>query len=376
MTASTGDARSPARSPATRRPALTGIRTVAALTVCLTHAAFWTGHYTDDYVGRLFARFEVGVTIFFVLSGYLLFSPWVRSLQAEAGDHPRLRRYAWHRVRRIVPAYVITVAAVYLIFMFRTDSSDLGHGWSGLVRNLTLTQVYGFGHLHTGLTQMWSLAAEIAYYIALPLISWPLARYVCRDRWRPDLLIAVLGGLLLLSPIWTMVTHDDGVDPTARLWAPTFAIWFVAGMLLAVIGRLVRSWPTAPSVAVAVVAFALSAGAFAGEPTIVPNDAGAAVGKHLLYAVVAVGLIGPLVGGSPSRWSRLCGSRPMVWFGEISYEFFLVHVMVLELVMDLLGYQIFTGSVAVAFLVTTAISVPIAWLLHRATSPLWRVASG
>lgn len=52
---------------------LTGIRTIAALAVCLTHAAFWTGNYTDDAVGRLFARFEIGVAIFFVLSGYLLF---------------------------------------------------------------------------------------------------------------------------------------------------------------------------------------------------------------------------------------------------------------------------------------------------------------
>ncbi|WP_420041686.1 acyltransferase family protein [Gordonia sp. MP11Mi] len=355
-----------------REPALTGIRTVAAATVCLTHAAFWTGHYTDDYAGRLFARFEVGVTLFFVLSGYLLFLPWVRSLRAETGVHPPLRRYAWHRIRRIVPAYAITVGAVYVIFAFRTDSSDLGHGVSGLIRNLTLTQVYGFGHLHTGLTQMWSLAAEVVYYIALPVIAWPLARYVCRDRWRPDLLIAVLGGLLLVSPVWTFATHGDGVDPTARLWAPAFASWFIAGMLLAVVAQLIRSWPATLSVAVAVGAFVLSAGAFAGEATIVPNDADAAVAKHTLYAVVAVGLIGPLIVGSPDWWSRLCRSRPMVWLGEISYEFFLVHVMVLEFVMDLLGYRVFTGSVLFAFVVTSAVSVPVAWVLHRATSPLWR----
>ena len=57
---------------ASRVPSLTGVRTIAALSVCLTHAAFWTGHYTDDYVGRLFARFEIGVAIFFVLSGLSL----------------------------------------------------------------------------------------------------------------------------------------------------------------------------------------------------------------------------------------------------------------------------------------------------------------
>ena len=66
---------------AARVPALTGIRTLAALAVCLTHAAYWTGHYQDTYAGRLSARFEVGVTIFFVLSGYLLYSTWVARLR-------------------------------------------------------------------------------------------------------------------------------------------------------------------------------------------------------------------------------------------------------------------------------------------------------
>ncbi|GAA4663339.1 acyltransferase [Gordonia humi] len=311
------------------------------------------------------------MTIFFVLSGYLLFRPWVAALRAESGTHPPLGRYAWHRIRRIVPAYWITVVAVYLIYLVRADTSELGQGVSGLIRNLTLTQVYGFGHLHTGLTQMWSLAAEVVYYIALPVVAYPLARYVCRDRWRPDLLIVVLGGLMLISPIWTLVTHSDGVDLTARLWAPAFASWFIAGMLLAVVAQLIRSWSAAGGTAIAVVAFASSAGAFAGEPTIVPNDAGAAIAKHTLYLVVALGLIGPLVVGSADWWTRFCGSRPMVWFGEISYEFFLVHVMVLELVMDLLGYPVFTGRILIAFAVTTAISVPVAWVLHRVTSPLW-----
>ena len=64
-----------------------------------------------------------------------------------------------------------------------------------------------------------------------------------------------------------------------------------------------------------------------------------------------------------------------MWLGEISYEFFLVHVLVLEVVMDLLNYRVFSGNVVVAFVVTTAISIPVAWLLHRATRPLWRATT-
>ncbi|RPA12423.1 acyltransferase [Gordonia sp. OPL2] len=368
---------------AARIPALTGIRTVAALSVCLTHAAFWTGHYTDDYIGRLLSRFEIGVAIFFVLSGYLLFAPWVNAL-AEGRSSPSVGRYFWHRARRILPAYWLTVIAVYALFLVYDppDASPTGTGLAGFLRNMTLTQVYGFGHLHSGLTQMWSLAAEVVFYLMLPVIAWVLVVPVCRRRWRPDLLIVGLLTLMLVSPIWSVaVAGSAGLSPTARLWAPAFLGWFVAGMLLAVCAHLIRRWNPTLSVGVAVVAFLASGTAIAGEPTITPTTASATIVKHLLYIVVAVGLIGPLTvrtrgtrddGDGRDWWSQVCGSRPMVWLGEISYEFFLVHVLVLEVMMDVLGYGVFSGSMPVAFVAATVVSVPVAWVLHRFTRPLWR----
>ncbi len=58
-----------------RVASLTGIRAVAALLVLATHAAYTTGKYTHGYVGLVQARMEIGVPIFFVLSGFLLFRP-------------------------------------------------------------------------------------------------------------------------------------------------------------------------------------------------------------------------------------------------------------------------------------------------------------
>ncbi|MDL9937714.1 acyltransferase [Gordonia sp. ABSL1-1] len=365
-----------------RMRALTGIRTVAAVAVCLTHAAFWTGNYTDDLPGRFFARFEIGVALFFVLSGYLLFRPWA-SAARERTDLPSGTRYFWHRARRILPAYWITVTIVYLISAAAPGvvESATGTGWGGYLRTMTLTQVYGFGHLHGGLTQMWSLAAEVVFYLVLPLIGVVLIG-VSRGRWRPDLLIIGLLAVLAISPAWLVaVAGSDSADPTARLWAPAFIGWFAAGMILAVVAPMFRRWSPNWSVPVAMLIFLVSAGELAGEPTIVPTSASAAVVKHLLYLVVAVGLIGPLTvvaarieagDDRPNWWSRFCGCGPMVWFGEISYEFFLVHVLVLELVMAVLGYDDFTGSMMVSFLAATAVSVPVAWALHRATAPLWR----
>lgn len=186
-----------------RVASLTGIRAVAALLVVGTHAAYTTGKYTHGYWGLMSSRMEIGVPIFFVLSGFLLFRPWVKSA-ATGGPPPSLSRYAWHRVRRIMPAYTVTVLLAYLVYHFRTAGPNPGHTWVGLFRNLTLTQIYTDGYLgaflHQGLTQMWSLAVEVAFYLALPALAYLLLVLVCRRRWQPRLLLATMAGLTMISP--------------------------------------------------------------------------------------------------------------------------------------------------------------------------------
>lgn len=361
-----------ANAPGRRTDSLTGIRALAMMLVCATHAGFWTGKYTDDFEGWFFARLEVGVAIFFVLSGYLLFSPWVRALR-EDGPKPDVQQYFWHRARRILPAYWLTVLGVYAIFLWREDTSTLGHGVGGLLRNLTLTQIYGFGHLHSGLTQMWSLATEVVFYLLLPVFAWLICRVICRGRWRPGRMIGAVSVLMLITPAWAVLTHESAdIDVTARLWAPAFLAWFAGGMLLAILAQLVRSWHPSLSILVAILAFQISCTSLAGEPTITPNSMSATIIKSVLYLVIGFCLIAPLAIGPAGNWWDRAMSRPVVvWFGEISYEFFLVHVIVMELVMDLLDYPIFTGSVVGVFIVTVVLSTPVAWALHRVTAPLW-----
>jgi peptidoglycan/LPS O-acetylase OafA/YrhL len=58
----------------------------------------------------------------------------------------------------------------------------------------------------------------------------------------------------------------------------------------------------------------------------------------------------------------------MVFLGEISYEIFLIHLLTMELVMvDIVRYPIYTGSTVIVFVATFAVTVPLAWLLHRFT---------
>ncbi len=237
-------------SKAERVASLTGIRAVAALLVMLTHAAYTTGNYTHGYVGLMYSRMEIGVPIFFVLSGFLLFGPWVKALES-GGPSPSVRRYAWHRVRRIMPAYAVTVIAAYLLYNFRTAGPNPGHTWMGFLRNLSLTQIYTdhylFSYLHQGLTQMWSLAVEVAFYVVLPLLAYLLVVMLCRRRWRPVLLLTGLAGLALLTPAWLILVHTtDFLPDGARLWLPTYLSWFIGGMMLAVLQSMgVRAYAMA-----------------------------------------------------------------------------------------------------------------------------------
>jgi peptidoglycan/LPS O-acetylase OafA/YrhL len=364
-------------SKAERVASLTGIRAVAALLVMLTHAAYTTGNYTDGYVGLMYSRMEIGVPIFFVLSGFLLFGPWVKAL-ASGGPSPSVRRYAWHRVRRIMPAYAVTVIAAYLLYHFRTAGPNPGHTWMGFLRNLSLTQIYTdqylFSYLHQGLTQMWSLAVEVAFYVVLPLLAYLLVVVLCRRRWRPVLLLAGLAGLALLTPAWLILVHTtDFLPDGARLWLPTYLSWFIGGMMLAVLQSMgVRTYAMA-SVPLAVACFFIVSTPIGGDPTTSPAELREALVKVAFYAVIAVLMVAPLALGDRGLYAKFLASRPMVFLGEISYEIFLIHLLTMELVMvEIVHYPIYTGSTVIVFAVTFVVTVPVAWLLHRFT----RVRSG
>uniref|UniRef100_A0A5Q5BNX1 Acyltransferase 3 n=2 Tax=unclassified Mycobacterium TaxID=2642494 RepID=A0A5Q5BNX1_MYCSS len=359
-------------STAERVASLTGIRAVAALLVVLTHAAYTTGKYPQGFAGLVYSRMEIGVPIFFVLSGFLLFRPWVQAA-ARGGPPPSVRRYAWHRVRRIMPAYAVTVVAAYLVYHFRTAGPNPGHTWEGLFRNLTLTQIYTddylYSFLHQGLTQMWSLAVEAAFYVVLPALAYALLVVLCRRAWRPGVLLVGLALFAAVSPLWLWLVHSvDWLPDGARLWLPTYLVWFVGGMLLAVLQAMrVRVYALA-AIPLAVVCYLIASTPIAGEPTTSPHALRDAVVKTAFYAVIATLTVAPLALGDRGLYAKVLASRPMVFLGEISYEIFLIHLVTMEVVMvEILRYPIYTGSMLWLFVGTMVVTVPLAWVLHRFT---------
>lgn len=347
-------------------PALDGVRAVAALAVVLTHVGFQTGLTPQGQLGAVLARLDFGVTLFFLLSGFLLYRPFAAAhLDGRAG--PRWRDFWRNRALRVLPAYlVLVVLAVSLL------SRDRGAG--ELLRQALLLQTLEPDHLLPGMTHTWSLVVEVGFYAVLPLLA--LAARPRQPR-TPDqqlrVELALLGGLALLA-LTSQAGGGLGPDGVANLWLPSFLDWFALGMLLAVL----RAWrartgrgralgelagATGTLLAVGLLLLWLATTPLAGPRGLEPPTAWEAVVKHALYGLAAAALLAPVVlGDEGSAWSRLLSSRPARWLGRISYGVFLFHLLVLDLVYRLPGLEPFQGRALLVLALVVPVSLAAAQL--------------
>src|SRR4051812_27263363 len=237
MTASALVGGGPAAPGERAYPTLDGLRLLAATAVVITHTGFATGHYTSDAFGGLLARLEIGVPVFFVLSGFLLTRPYVLAgVHGIAG--PRTRAYLWRRALRILPAYWLVVGAALLLLPGNDGASPVT--W---LRHLTLTQMYTPGWFADGLNPTWSLCTEAAFYLLLPVLGAGLVRLVRARPERPRGALVAIGAAVLVGPVWTWCTAAAGVTALPyRLWLPEYAGWFATGMALALVTVVDPTW--------------------------------------------------------------------------------------------------------------------------------------
>ncbi len=320
---------------ADRFPLFDSLRALAALAVVGYHASFFAGAYiSDSPLKEYLARLDVGVSVFFLISGFLLYRPFVKA-RLEGRPLPRVGAYAWRRFLRIVPAYWVALTVVAL--------------WLGLSDVFTPTGIptfYGFAQIYTakqgisGIGQAWTLCVEITFYAFLPL--WAFAMRKLRVRGE----LAALGVLWLFSLGWKLYALRQ-VDPSslgAGRWLmplPNFLDQFAIGMALAVaavhlessqarLPRALALLERRPWVAWLGAAVAYWAAAtFAGTATrfgVVLSDAGF-LARHELYSLVALGLLLPAAFGWQRRDAvrRLLGFKPLLYVGLVSYGVYLWH---------------------------------------------------
>lgn len=348
-------------------PQLTGVRALAAWSVFNYHFNFFSPAVVGDWAYRFTAEMYLGVNIFYVLSGFLIYHRYEPLL--VAGTRRELAVYARNRVARIYPVYWLLLLVGYCAVGFPDTLTCLA--------TLTLTHAFFPTMVHAGIPQAWTLTIEETFYFSAPLL-FGAARRV--GLLATCLAVAAMGWVLPAAGIGT-VDHVLGRTLCGAIGC------FGCGMALArtferrdgrpALGA--RPWLTYGGLAAtAVLVLAISRLSLLVEADLPPGDMrhgrdhplGALAMFTLFPALVAVVFYGLLT--ERSRLATWLGSRPAVLLGGASYSFYLLHLGALQA----WWFEHVSDNYLVAFLVCNALAIGL-YLLYEKPIARWiRGAAG
>ncbi|MEA2319661.1 MAG: hypothetical protein QOD44_3850 [Solirubrobacteraceae bacterium] len=325
-----------------RFPLVDALRGFAALSVFSFHLLLQPGYAPPASLQPWTANLNVGVPVFFVISGFVIYRPFARARLA-AGRPPAVRGYARRRALRLLPAYWV---ALPIIVLWLGIDGVFTPG--GIVRYFGLLQVYDSRTALGGIGQAWTLCIEAAFYVLLPLWALALRRRpaASRDRFlRGEL--ALLAGLVLASTAWKLMPFHEvptfGRAPSPTNYTlPEYADHLALGMALAVVsvwaldgGRLGRrlSWlRSLPWLAWAIAALCFYAIGVSMRAD--PFGDGGYLVRHLLAGVMGAALLVPAVFGSGGRLRAFLRQPLLRWLGTVSFGFYLWHLAVIAWLTD------------------------------------------
>jgi peptidoglycan/LPS O-acetylase OafA/YrhL len=327
-----------------RFPLFDSIRGIAVLMVVVVHGGYISGAAHGAWYGDLIARLEFCLPIFFLVSAFLLYRPFVAA-RVHGRPAPDTRRFLRSRALRILPAYWVALTLLTLYPGLPQLWSD--HWWAYYGFMSVYDPHWAFG----GILPAWSLCIEVTFYLALPLFAALVMRAGgMRREW-----IAV-GALFVAGVAFNAIVHiadGDRVDTNLYLTLPAALHWLALGMVLAVASvalerraeppRVVRLVERAPGLAWAVGAalfllVSLGIGLDSESPHLgitVDSPESATlfqwIAEGLLYGMSAFCLLLPAVfgdqlGGFPRAVLR---NRVLAWIGMISYGIFLWHLPIM-----------------------------------------------
>jgi peptidoglycan/LPS O-acetylase OafA/YrhL len=337
---------------------LTGIRGIASMLVYFVHAGmepvFRQSQINDTMVHLGAGLGEAAVSFFFMLSGFVLV--WA----SRPGDTPRA--FWRRRAVKILPNTVVTWTAGLGLMILAGEFAGL---WP-LLPSLALIHVWiPIESVIAGTDgPAWSLSVEAFFYALFPLALLVVRRIRADRLWRWLFTSAALLAVITLIVAFAVPSEPKALGQDVSLYQfylliflpPVRLIDFVLGMLIC---RIVteKLWP---DVSWAWIAGALAAGwAFS---VVLPRPLGFVV-PLIAANVLLIGKAATLdISHTPSFFTR----RSVVWLGDVSFAFYLIHWLVLHYGRVFLGGGPWSSPVATAFLVgCLALSLLLAEGLRR-----------
>lgn len=303
-------------------PALTGYRAIAAYMVFFCHVHLAPGT-VPPFLAHLLAEGQVGVTFFFVLSGFLIYSRYKESCRF---DRQWWKGYMLNRFARIYPLFAL-VTIITLI--------DRGENVGIWVLNLTLMRGFSYDFFSSGVLQAWTLTVEECFYISAPFLFVLMGRLP-----RPWLVLplsyAIAIALLLIGETISFKGFFEGWKFVLGCTFFGRIFEFFVGMMLARFimmraGRPLPSWRGLITWGSAAVAFLTIAAMSTMQPAVYKALSQTPPSLLLNFFVLPLAATGILLGLISERtWlQRFLGSAPMVLLGKASYAFYLIHLGVI-----------------------------------------------
>lgn len=311
---------------------LDGIRAIAVIMVLSYHLKL-----------SLFKSGFLGVTVFFVLSGYLITGILISEVEEEGTID--LKNFWLRRIRRLVPAVmsmavvIIFVSAVVNRVIFTKGCKDflasvLGfNNWWQIFNKVSYFEAAG---VPSPFTHCWSLAIETQFYLIYPLILlgiYKLAKSRGEGRVKRGLLFAGVTLLLALISVILMIVLFDPQKDASRVYygTDTRAFSLLFGALLAIMWEY-RMVPRRLSASVNMVLGSVSFAALL-VMTIAINGSsnfwyrgGQFVGTILTVLMVYA------VSGRKTWLSRFLSNPVLKWIGDRSYSLYLWHYPIILLI--------------------------------------------
>jgi peptidoglycan/LPS O-acetylase OafA/YrhL len=370
-----------------RFPLFDSLRGLAVLAVVVYHVFVFTTALNRRGIGDAVAvAGGAGPLLFFAISGFLLYRPWVAA--RVAGDPPpRTGRYLRRRALRILPAYwfALTVLAIWpgISGVFTAD------WW----RYYFFLQLYDPDTLVRGIPVTWTLCVEVTFYLALPLWALAMRRRGVRGE------LVALAALAAFGAAVQVAAGREAIDDMAAQSLLGQSAWFALGMALAVVSvaeagasgrsrarlRVVAAhpglcWAGACAAFVALVALRAQPNGLFGIlialQTVQPYPK--LLAEFALTALILTLVLAPAVWDTPARLpQRVLAAKPLAWLGLISYGVFLWHLTIAELLIlperphDFaaaglgLGDRIAQGATPILLAATLAASCAVAALSYR-----------